>query len=180
MTRQRDDSRQLDGLKRSIAKTMHALAIALVVLVLFVVLLVLSALLVLVRILPYVVRALSILAWSVSLFLAYVAISTLYAKFSDPIATLMTAALGTMIIAVAPMVLNRLGGDAIFGGYWFAALFGLGVKWLCDNATHDQYATASVIPPTLAAMCLIMVVIQGKERNQDARPQSLEQQEPNQ
>jgi uncharacterized membrane protein len=164
---QNDSQNPINSLRESIGKTMQALATACFVLALFVVLLVLSALLALARLLPYVLRALSILAWAVSLFLVFVAVSTLYARFSDPIAAMMTAGLFTLIVAIAPIAFNKLGGDAIFGGYLLAALLGLGVKWLCENATPDQYATASVIPPTLAAMCLIVVAIQQKERKEE-------------
>ena len=161
---------------QSIGKVCQALVTALIVLALFVVLMILSALLTLTRLLPYALRAVSILAWAVSLFFVFVSVSNLYSKFSDAIAAMLIAGLFTLIIAVAPMAFNQLGGDALFGGYFFAALLGLGVKVLCDSVTPALYPVASVIPPTLAGMCLIAVVIQRKEGNQNARlERSLEQ-----
>jgi hypothetical protein len=147
-----------ESLIESIRKVCQALLTALIILALFLVLLVLSAILVMVRLLPYLLRVVSILAWAVSLFFVFVSVSNLCGKFSDAVAAMLTASLITLIIALAPMAFNKLGGDAIFGGYLFAALVGLGVKILCESLTPTYYPTASILPPTLAAMCLILVV----------------------
>ena len=174
----------IESLTGSIRQVCQALMTALIILGLFLVLLILSALLTLTRLLPYALRVVSILAWAVSLFFVFVSVSNLYAKFSDAIAAVLTASLFTLIEAIAPMAFNQLGGDAIFGGYFFAALVGLGVKIMCESLTPTYYPTASVLPPTLAAMCLILVVTsrrQGRrderKENQNARPESIQQQD---
>ena len=121
------------------------------------------------RALPYLLRVASVLLWAASMYVVFVHVFRLYILFSDFLASIMSGVVAAFLVLLIPTSFFRQGGDVIWGGYFFAAAIGFALSELARRVSEQPllYPAASVAPPALAAVCLILVVIAGRKENQN-------------
>ncbi|MDE3089637.1 MAG: hypothetical protein KGJ80_09700 [Chloroflexota bacterium] len=123
------------------------------------------------RALPYLLRVASVLLWAVSMYAAFLQVFRLYILFSDLVVSILSGMVAAFLVLLIPTAFfaHAKGGEIIWGGYFFSALVGFGLSELARRVAEQSslYPLASVTPPALAAVCLILVVVVHQKEGQD-------------
>lgn len=163
------DYTEIEAHKARVAELVKEIGRAFETLMRVLVELLLTILLNLLRALPYLLRIAAVLLWAISMGLAFLQVMRLYSIFSDWVVSILSGMVAALLVLLIPtsffakptLAENKGGGEIIWGGYFFGALVGFGLSELARRVAEQPslYPLASVTPPAMAAVCLILVVM---------------------
>lgn len=154
---------------RSIGVLGEKIAAAAMYLALFIVMVALSAVLVVLTVIPWAVRVGSVLGWAAVLYIEGMSLYRFYSSYAND-TSVIALILAAVVLAISiPAQLFQISGERelVWGGFAVAALIGLVISWIADNAASslELRMAVSALPPLAVGAMLVKVGMDRKRRS---------------